>query len=79
MAIPAIEVHFNIRTKVNVQLQVQELLSVIEDSIRKNTGGMFSDVAIDLSSLTIENQRIIRRKSNNPNHKNDALNPVQIS
>lgn len=77
VAIPATEVHFNVRTKINVQLQVQELLAVFEDAIRKNVAGVFSDVAIDLNSLTIENQRIERRKGHQ-HQKNGSLNQVQI-
>ncbi len=60
VGIPAMEVHFNIKTKVNVNLSAQDLLAVLDEGIRKNLGNLFDDAKVDLSSLTVENQKLPR-------------------
>lgn len=52
------EVQFNIKIKVNVQLQVSDILAVMDDAIRHNVNGAFQDTVIDPKSLSVENQRL---------------------
>ena len=53
--VPALEVQFNIKTKVDVDLNVLDLLTIIRDSVR---GKGFADATVDLASLTLEDQRL---------------------
>lgn len=55
------EIHFVIKTKVDVLLKVQDILSIFENGIQRNIGGVFNDLTIDVNSLTIENEQIDRK------------------
>lgn len=68
------EVHFILKTKVDVVLQVQDLLALLENGIQKNFGGIFNDLSIDLDSIMIENEKYERKV-----FKQSSKIPVDIS
>lgn len=65
MEVPALEVQFNIKTKVDVDMNVIDLLTIIRDSVK---GKGFADATVDLTSLTLEGQSLPQSNSNRPPH-----------